>query len=752
MFATGLLLTSQAIEILNRRYLVKDKGGVPIETPSQMFERVAVKVASAKEDASERKLCQERFYNMMASLDFLPNSPTLMNAGLENGGTLSACYVIGIDDTMPSITKAFTDQAMIEKFGGGVGFSLSRIRPKGSPISSTQGFACGPIEVLKTLSQVGSMITQGGKRDGAHMAVMSVYHPDILEFISCKQEEGKIHNFNISVGVDSKFMNAVEKDRKIHLCWPMCRVAEHGDEICGGRPGRFVLAREIWTAIVDGAWRNGEPGMLWLDRINQDNATPHLGEIEATNPCGEQPLLSNESCNLGSINLLNFVRCSTKKAFPHACEVSCQHKFDYPRYQSVIRDAVRFLDGVVDINVHPTEETQRMNVATRKIGLGVMGLADTFVRMGIVYGSSESMILSDALGDILKKTADQESSLLAAKYGSYPECKERPMRNAWRLSIAPTGTISMIAGVSSGIEPIFALAYKKHNMSAALAGVELEYVHPDLVAELRHRGMEYSSSITRKQLEELGLGHFVTSADVSSGVHVTMQCVWQKHIDSGVSKTINLENSATKEDVAEAYRLAWAGGAKGITVYRTGSREKEVLVSLASAPLKISSDAPFASSLKKFERPARLSGITTKFRTGHGNIYVTVNEQDGKTVEVISSLGKAGQCTGAYIEGLSRVITLAVQEGIPIDRVVDQLQGISCCPVWTDGVLIKSPVDAMARVLSGKMGLNESTLPVQGFSLNGHSNSLISCPECSGNLVIEEGCEKCYGCGYNRCG
>ena len=443
MVAVSRPFSENSVKILEKRYLLKDEAGNPTEDIKGLFTRVARAIAEVEykygSTENQVKKLEKSFFDLMWASDFMPNSPTLMNAGTGQG-TLSACYVMDIPDSMGDIMRVAGDQAMIEKFGGGIGFSLSALRPKGYGIATTQGKACGPIHVLRVLSQVGTMITQGGKRDGAHMAIMEVYHPDIEEFIHCKNVEGEISNFNISIGADSTFMTAVQQDKWIHLSWPLDRnlYDEPKDD------GHYIKARELFAEIIRGAWTNGEPGMVWLDRINEDNSTPALGQINATNPCGEQPLLSGESCNLGSINVGNFVLQHPKG-----------NGFDFRRFEETIETCVRFLDNVVDANRHPTEFTQRMNESTRKIGLGIMGWANLLVRLDIPYNSEEALALAEAIGNVLKNSADTASSKLAEHKGSFPAFGDSPlnkdkggqwgsMRNAWRLSIAPTGTISMI--------------------------------------------------------------------------------------------------------------------------------------------------------------------------------------------------------------------------------------------------------------------------------------------------------------------
>ena len=573
-------LSEQAQVVLGHRYFLKDDEGETTEDSNALFKRVAEAIAKVEKGyftlPVEKELLENDFFTIMSNLEFIPNSPTLMNAGTEQG-TLSACFVLPLEDSMEGIMKAATDTAMVQKFGGGTGFALSNIRPKGARIKTTHGIACGPIEVLKTLSRVSSMITQGGKRDGANMAVMSVYHPDILEFIDCKKTEGEIHNFNISVGVDSNWMKHVQNDLEYDLINPYNNQLE----------GR-LNAREVFNKIVEGAWKNGEPGMIFLDQVNKDNhVTKHYGEMIATNPCGEQPLLGNESCNLGSINLANFYSPSDLTRVTDRWI----HKIDWERLEKVTRTATHFLDNVIDANEYATSDIEEMTKATRKIGLGVMGFADLLLQLKIPYNSDEAREVGKLIIERIRNWADDESILLGVSRGTFPAWDKstyknnEPYRNHCRLTVAPTGTISMIADCSSGIEPTFALAWKKQNI---LEGKTLNYVNQYFEAtakkeefyseELMSYLAEGGSLQNREDVPEWVKEVYITAPEISPKDHVLMQSAFQKYVDSGISKTINFANSATLEDVEDAYILAWESKCKGITVYRAGSREKEVLV------------------------------------------------------------------------------------------------------------------------------------------------------------------------------
>ena len=462
-------LTDNSKVVLEKRYLLKDENDEVIETPNEMFIRVAKALAKPEKDygVADKKIKQieNLFYQSMASLEFLPNSPTLMNAG-TGAGTLSACFVLPLTDSMEGIMKAAHDAAMVQKFGGGTGFSLSEIRPTGTPIATTHGKACGPIAVLKHLSSVSTLVTQGGKRDGANMAVMDVHHPNILDFIECKTIEGQIHNFNISVGASDEFMEAVKNGTDYALYVKSNPADEKSERVEAGR----LDARKVFEKIVHGAWLNGEPGMIFLDEVNRNSPVKHVGMITATNPCGEQPLLPNESCNLGSIDVAKFIKDSDGTV-----------EIDWKKLSKTIRLTTRFLDNVIDANKYAIPEIEEMNLGTRKLGLGVMGFADLLVKLGVAYDSDEGVEIGRKIMAFFKEESDNESRDLAIERGPFPKWTgsemekrgEEPLRNACRLTVAPTGTISMIAGASSGIEPIFSLAYRKHNI---LEGETLFYV------------------------------------------------------------------------------------------------------------------------------------------------------------------------------------------------------------------------------------------------------------------------------------
>ncbi|MGY8879854.1 MAG: adenosylcobalamin-dependent ribonucleoside-diphosphate reductase, partial [Dehalococcoidia bacterium] len=578
---TPAVISDNARVVLDKRYLQKNDVGDIIEDPQGMFRRVA-KALSAPEFKYEKTpdevaAIEESFFQMMASLEYLPNSPTMMNAG-TGAGTLSACFVLPLTDSMEGIMGAAHDAAMVQKFGGGTGFALSALRPTGTSIATTHGRACGPIQVLRHLSSVSTLVTQGGKRDGANMAVMDVHHPDILEFIDCKQVEGEIHNFNISVGASDEFMQAVKDD----TTYALRALRDPSDLDSGMVEVERLKARDVFSKIVYGAWRNGEPGMIFLDEVNRNSPVLHLGRITATNPCGEQPLLPNESCNLGSIDVAKFLES----------DEAGMTDLNWDRLGETVRTATHMLDNVIDANKYAVEAIETMTQSTRKLGLGLMGFADMLVQLGIPYDTEEAVELGRKLMAFIRDNADQESMAMAEERGAFPAWHDseaakrgdKPYRNACRLTVAPTGTISMIANASSGIEPIFALAFRKQNI---LEGKTLFYVDKNFERISKERGF-YSKDLLEflsdggslqerddvpKDIKRL----FHVASDISPRDHVLMQAAFQEATDAGISKTVNFPNEATVEDVEDAYLLAWETACKGITVYRAGSREKEVL-------------------------------------------------------------------------------------------------------------------------------------------------------------------------------
>ena len=561
-----LKLSINAIRVLQRRYLLRDEQGNIIETPSQLFRRVARAVAPADRlhGAADLADTEEKFYRMMASLEFLPNSPTLMNAGAPLG-QLAACFVIPVEDSMVGIFDSLKTMALIHQSGGGTGFSFSRLRPAGDIVKSTKGVASGPVSFMRIFDVATDVIKQGGKRRGANMGVLRVDHPDILEFITAKVKEDALVNFNISVGVTDAFMEAVRKDEEYDLINPRTGKAE-----------RRLRAREVFDLIVNMAWKTGDPGLIFLDEINRHNPTPALGEIEATNPCGEVPLLPFESCILGSINLSKMIK---------------DGEIDWEKLRSTVRNAVHFLDNVIDVNKYPIPEIERMTKLTRKIGLGVMGFAEMLIELGIPYNSEEALHKAEELMKFISEEGRRMSVELAEERGSFPAFpgsiwEKRGyscLRNATVTTIAPTGTISIIAGTTSGIEPLFAVAYIRNVMSG-IQLIEVNQTFQRIATKMGFYSRELMVKLSKlasiKNVEEIPeevRRIFVTAFDVSPEWHVRMQAVFQKYTDNAVSKTINLPHEATPEDVRRAFLLAHELKCKGITVYRYGSKAKQVL-------------------------------------------------------------------------------------------------------------------------------------------------------------------------------
>lgn len=735
----GLQLSQNALTVLEKRYLKKDSQGQVIETPEEMFRRVARHIASVETKYDPKAnvgFWEEKFYQLVTSLEFLPNSPTLMNAGRELG-QLSACFVIPVDDSMESIFDAVKYTALIHKSGGGTGFSFSRLRPKNDRVGSTGGIASGPVSFMRAFDTATDVIKQGGMRRGANMAILSVDHPDILEFIHAKEDHRALTNFNLSVAVTDAFMQAVEKGEDYDLINPRT------GEITGK-----LNAREVFQKITEMAWRTGDPGIVFIDTINKFNPTPHLGKIESTNPCGEQPLLPFESCNLGSINLSKMIKYNGDSA-----------AVDFTKLGEVVRLAVRFLDNVIDANKFPLPQIEKMTKLTRKIGLGVMGFADMLIKLGVPYNSDRALEIAEKVMRFISEEALKESVKLGVERGVFPAFKGsiydtgngiRP-RNASRTTIAPTGTLSIIANCSSGIEPLFALTYTRH----ILDGAELIEVNPYFEEVARKEGF-YS----RELMEELAKGKklkdfegvpgwvkevFVTAHDISPEWHVKMQAAFQKYTDSAVSKTVNLPHEATVEDVANVFTLAYKLGLKGITIYRDRSRESQVLT-----VGKLKESSPTAS-LKPRPRPKVTKGITERVTTGCGYIYVTVNFDEKGICEVFSSLGKAGGCASAQLEATSRLISLALRSGIDTASVTKHLRGIRCPSVaWEEGHAVLSCADAIASVLE-KYTRDSQTSTAHEQEITA-KNWAGQCPECGNILIYQEGCHICPSCGYTKCG
>ncbi|MDH5759614.1 MAG: vitamin B12-dependent ribonucleotide reductase, partial [Gemmatimonadota bacterium] len=806
----------------------KDAEGTPIEAPETMFWRVARTIADVDADYGASEAAVEevarQFYDLMISGRFEPNSPTLMNAGRPLG-QLSACFVLPVEDALSNgesgIYDTLKSMALVHQSGGGTGFSFSRLRPEGSQVRSTMGVASGAVSFMKLYDASTEVVKQGGTRRGANMGILRVDHPDIREFIACKNDTTQITNFNISVAITDAFMEAVSAGAKYDLVNPRTR------EVVGQED-----AREIFDLIVHGAWLTGEPGTFFIDRANEYNPVPRLGSYEATNPCGEQPLLPYDVCNLGSVNLGRFVREDARPG------VDPDQGIDWDHLRTVVHLAVHFLDNVIDANRYPLPAIHDLAQNIRRIGLGVMGWADMLVRLGIPYDSAEGVDLARKVMGFLDEEARRASEKLAESRGVFTAWKEsiwgpdktcarredgsrirerRTLRNCNLTTVAPTGTISIFAGCSGGIEPLFAVAFMRNQ-----AGAMMPDVNPDFVRIAQDQGW-YSDELMERIAAE---GHihfdevpeevqrtFRTAHDITPEWHVRMQAAFQEHTDSAISKTTNFPFEATEEDVREIYRLAFDLGCKGVTVYRDGSRQGQVLSTgktgkqeegssaeneqriadlehqLADAReeahrLRVDleavrqqsaqDDRNAAAARHKRQRPAVLKGHTMKMMSPLGDLYVTVNEDEGgRPFEVFCTLGKAGGAAMADAEAIGRLISLALRSGISIGQVRDQLRGISCdraVGVGPNKVLSLPDAigQAVERYLGEKEGVQEA-LPLKVTAPRGATQAqrevsntfhdhqqqtfLGSCPECSaGQLAYIEGCVKCHICGYSECG
>lgn len=771
MLTEELNLNQNAVKVLQKRYLSKDEEGNNIETPAEMFRRVARCIALADANygasADDVKRMEDVFYAMMTSLEFLPNSPTLMNAG-KKLGQLSACFVLPVEDSMESIFDAVKNAAIIHKSGGGTGFSFSRLRPNGDVVGSTKGVSSGPISFMTVFDAATEAVKQGGTRRGANMGMLRVDHPDIVNFISSKDDNARLNNFNVSVALTDAFMRAVEQDGYYNLMNPRT-----------GAVGGSKKAREVFGLIVNHAWKNGEPGIVFIDRINESNPTPHIGTIESTNPCGEQPLLPFESCNLGSINLAKMLMKRGDN-----CAV------DWQKLASTTRNSVHFLDNVIDANKYPIDRIEKMTKANRKIGLGVMGWADMLIMLGIPYNSAEAVRLAEETMGFINKEAMSASADLAKSRGSFPNFKgsiydgKSPMRNATATTIAPTGTLSIIAGCSSGIEPLFAVSFVR----TVLEGTKLIEVNPLFESVAKSRGF-WSRELMEKIAEEGSLHHveevpddvrklFVTAHDITPVEHVSMQGAFQRHVNNAVSKTVNFPKSANAKDVEDVYMLAYRLNCKGVTVYRDGSRDEQVLSTGKSRQAGAKGDYAAAEPIKPRKRPEIMIGTTRLIKTGCGNLYVTINaDEEGNVFEVFTSMGKAGGCASSQAEGLGRLISLALRSNVDKYEIIKQLKGIYCHqPYWQ----ITSCADALAKSIEnykapakdaggngnghGGHGCAASASAVDGggavmmkpaeTAVMADEDKLVigACPECGGTVEHEGGCAVCHNCGFTKCG
>ena len=780
------VLSPNSAAILENRYLARNEDNEVVEDPRGLFERVSRAVSQGERStgANEAEAADwaSRFYRVMSTQKFLPNSPTLVNAGKDGRGSLSACFVVSPEDEMGSIMKVASDAAMIEKWGGGIGFGFSNLRPKGDPIATTHGMACGPVAVMKLYSAVGATLTQGAFRLGAHMGQLSVRHPDVLEFIHSKDDDVSLQNFNISVQVTDDFMRAVEADDDWDLISPK-----------GGLVTNTVKARDLWNDICHSAWKTGDPGLVFMDRVWDTQPNPQLGLIETSNPCGEEFLENYGNCCLGSIDLAKHLTGDSTG-------------FDWTTLEDTVRTAVRFLDDVIEVNTFPLPELREMNLKTRRIGLGIMGWADALVDLTVPYDSEQALDLARKVGRFIRETAWSESEKLAAQRGPFPEyehsrLKEQgmpPVRHSSVTTIAPTGTISRLADCSSGIEPHFALAWWSNILWEDHDGTSTRFLDAPLpvrralvadfgeeqaeetLAQLANdptwRGDAIEDLITRRGVR--------TAMAIDPDWHVRMQAVWQENTTNSVSKTINLANDATVEDIAKAFWDAWTTECKAITVYRDGSKSMQVLETGTKAGAEDDAEASEVHRVPR-QRPQTLDSITDRIRTGHGNLYVTITfDENGRPFEVFTNLGKAGSSDAAYLEAVSRLASLALRSGVGVEQVIDQLRGITDAPTWDEGQQVLSAPDAVALALLrharppdeerdelvrraretfgekidlSELGDAETDTVVQSRLFTGAAASAPQagtqpqCPDCYGLLIFSEGCMMCLSCGYSRC-
>ena len=817
-------LSENARIVLARRYLKKDESGRPTEEPETMFWRVARVVAGEDKrygasDAAVEEVARS-FYELMATGRFEPNSPTLMNAGRPLG-QLSACFVLPVDDALSNEGSGIYDtlraMALVHQSGGGTGFSFSRLRPEGDTVRSTMGVASGPVSFMRLYDASTEVVKQGGTRRGANMGILRVDHPDIREFITCKNDTSQVTNFNISVAITDDFMRAVRNGEEYDL------VSPRTGEVAGREK-----AREIFDMIVEGAWRTGEPGVFFVDRANEHNPVPRLGSYEATNPCGEQPLLPYDVCNLGSVNVGAFARRGHRGP--------AEDGIDWDAFRRTVHLSTHFLDNVIDANRYPLPEIADLAKRIRRVGLGVMGWADLLVRLGVRYDSEEGVAMGGTVMAFIEEETRVASERLAASRGVFPAWGEsvwgpgercardvsgnrirdrRPLRNCNLTTVAPTGTISIIAGCSGGIEPHFAVAFMRNQ-----AGVTMPDVNEDFVARAKAEG--WHSDALMQRIAEEGHIHFEevprevqdvfrTAHDITPEWHVRMQAAFQDHVDSAISKTTNFAFEATRGDVRKIYETAFELGCKGVTVYRDGSRPMQVLSTGRTGRDEGTADAGATEALEaqladaraarhelegelesvrarlkrhdleasasrhKRRRPSVLRGRTMKMPSPLGDLYVTINEDDrGRPFEVFCTVGKAGGAAMADSEAIGRLISLSLRSGIPITAVRDQLRGISCDrAVGVGPRKVLSAPDAIAQAIERYMAEKEGVqaelpmdVPVtakagavagaaggQRFVEDRAAATLGACPDCGGGqLAFEEGCRRCHMCGFSECG
>jgi ribonucleoside-diphosphate reductase alpha chain len=733
-------INPNAAVVLEKRYLKRNPDSGAVENAEELFWRVASAVAS--QESGYRKSpwkvqdLARAFYELMTTWKFLPNSPTLMNAG-TGLGQLSACFVLPVGDSIEEIFDAVKYAAMIHKSGGGTGFAFSRLRPKDSRVGSTGGVASGPLSFLRIFNTATEQIKQGGTRRGANMGILRVDHPDIMDFIRAKEREGEFNNFNLSVALTEDFMRSAENGEDFPL------IAPHTGETTGR-----LNARETFEILVQKAWESGDPGIVFIDRINRDNPTPEQGDIESTNPCGEQPLLPYEACNLGSVNLSRFFRRDAEGG----------GSVDWEDLSRVIHLSVRFLDDVIDASCFPLPQITEKVRMNRKIGLGVMGWADLLFQLGVPYNSDEALALADKVMSFVQREAGAASKLLAEERGAFPAYAqsvfaardEGPFRNATRTTIAPTGTLSILAGCSSGIEPLFALCFSRNVMDGERL-VEVNACFEQAMKDAGCHSKQLMDAVAAKggiasldHLPERLRRIFVTAMDIEPEWHLRQQAVFQRHTDNAVSKTVNLPNSATVDDIRRIYTMAYEMGCKGVTVYRDGCKSSQVLYAGGSGPSVAVKEERTVRG-----RPDLVYGFTQKVRTGHGLMYVTINEVEGKPFEAFVTIGKSGRSTTAKAEAVGRLVSLALRSGVAVEEIVRQIKGIGGeVQVFQPGKhgQVQSIPDGVAWVLENRY------LKAEGALHGENGLGAQHCPDCDDVMIFQEGCLICPACAYTRCG
>src|SRR3989344_1022103 len=792
--------SENALRILKKRYLlVDDKGNQ--ESPADMFLRVAKYLAAVEKDYGKDpkliKQIEEDFFEIMARKEYTPAGRTMTNAG---AGTMlvANCIVLPIDDSLESIFQTLKDAALLQQAGAGLGFALDRMRPAMTKTITSRGTSSGPVAFLKIYNEAFGIIKQQG-RHGANMAMMSVDHPDILELIRAKEVEGKIRNFNISVKVTDEFMKKlVESPDDEWYCswkeeWPALpggltkvkprRVLTHPNGVVYDSEEVDITVRELFDEIVNYAWLNGEPGIVFIDTVNKTNPLPDFGPIESSNPCGEQFLHPYDNCNLGSINLAALTR---------------KGKVDYARLSEVTKTAIRLMDNVIDRFDFPVPQVTELAKKNRRIGLGVMGFADLLYQLGVRYNSPEGVELAEKVMSVIQEAAHEMSRELAKEKGVFPHYKSSiyakekvRMRNAALTTVAPTGTISMMFDASSGMEPNFALAYVKQDKDSD----RYAYLNQHFEAELKRRGFnEKEMNEIKEEVLKTGTiqlltylpqdlrDTFVVSMDMSGDDHIRMQAAFQAHVDNSISKTINFPNLATREEIKKSYILAWQLGCKSATVYREGSRlieaislgKGETMVAMTEDPTRqvkvkaIEGEALEGNGLIPRTRPETLIGRTYKIKTGYGNLYITVNEdENGKLFEIFATIGKSGGFFQEQSEAICRMISLALRSGIKVEVVIEQLKGIrGPMPVMTEKGTILSLPDAIARIMEEHLsakeagGIKEEIPVMSGETISqklplpkdiADYGLMPGCPDCGASLILAEGCMSCPSCGYSRC-